>query len=306
MKNLIKIFYSFFRPHRKLLVMYFISLIAFSFFDVFRVFLIYPIINSGLNVNQSSNFIDKIYQLFNFENLNPFLASAFLLVIVSIISAGIEVCVSYLSSKTFATIRDTTDRSVFQILKNKPYEYFARNKQGDILYIGQQAVDQTGLVVLNIIGLLQNILLCLFYLSFIFLISFKISIIVLISGAIYAFFVKNTVFSKIYEHALILNNSGRAKSVIYNEFISGIKTIFITNSIDFWNGNYNNAVDDLKKNYIFTLFLQRLPSVANMLLLFLSVSLGAVGLYYSTNGHILPYMGIFGTFLLAIYRTLPA
>jgi len=105
---------------------------------------------------------------------------------------------------------------------------------------------------------------------------------------------------------LILNNLGRAKSVLYNEFISGIKTIFITDSVDFWNSNYNNAVANLKKNYTVSLFLQRLSAAVNNLLIFLIISLGAVGLYYSTNGHILPYIGIFGTLLLALYRTLPA
>jgi len=305
-KNSLKMLYYLFRPHRKLLVIYLISLIVFSFVDVFRVFLIYPIINFGLNVNQSSNFIDKIYQLFNPDDLNSFLASAFMLAIVSIITAGIEVGVSYLGSKTYANIRDAIDRSFFKTLKNQPYEYFAKHKQGDILYIGQQAVDQTGIAVLSFIVFIQNILLCLFYLSFIFLISFKLSAIVLIFGAIYTFFVKDTIFSRIYERSLILNNLGRAKSVLYNEFILGIKTIFITDSIDFWNGNYNNAVDKLKSNYLVVIFLQRLPAAANNLMIFLIISLGAVGLFYLTNGHILSYMGIFGTFLLALYRILPA
>jgi ATP-binding cassette subfamily B protein len=306
MKNSLQILYSLFRPHQKLLAIYLTSLIVFSFLDVFKVYLIYPIINYGLNINQSSNFIEKIYHLFNFGNLNPFIAAASMLAIVSVISAGLEVGISYLGGRTFATVRDTTDRSVFKILKNQPYEYFSRNKQGDILYIGQQAVDQTGYAVLDIIGLLQNILLCLFYLSFIFILSFKVSVIVLIFGAIHSFFVKNTIFSEIYKRSLILNKFGRIKSVLYNEFISGIKTIFITDSIDFWYSNYNNAIDKLKKNYTVLVFLQRLPTVANNLLIFLIISLGAVGLYYSTNGNILPYIGIFGTFLLALYRTLPA
>jgi len=200
--------------------------------DVLRVFLIYPIINYGLNINQSSNFIDRIYQSYIYVDLNPFLVSAIVLAIVSIISAGVEVGVSYLGSKTFATVRDTTDRLVFNTLKNQPYEYFASHKQGDILYIGQQAVEQTGLAVFNVVGFFQNLLLCLFYFSFIFILSFKISAFILILGAIYVFLMKNVIFSRVYKHSLVLNHSARAKSVIYNEFISGIKTIFITDSIE--------------------------------------------------------------------------
>ena len=305
-KYSLQILYFLFRPHRKLLGFYLISLIVFSFLDVFRVFLIYPIINYGLSINQSSNFIDKIYQSVNYGNLNPFLLSAIVLAIVSIISAGVEVSVSYLGSKTFATVRDTTDRSVFNALKNQPYEYFATHKQGDILYIGQQAVEQTGNAVFNIVGFLQNILLCLFYLSFIFIVSFKISTFMLILGAFYIFLMKNIIFSKIYKHSLVLNHFALSKSVIYNEFVSGIKTIFITDSIDFWAGKYNEAVYNIKRSYVFAIILQRLPGAANNLLIFLIISLGAAGLYYSTDGHFLPYIGVFGTFLLALYRTIPA
>jgi ATP-binding cassette subfamily B protein len=229
-----------------------------------------------------------------------------MLATVSIISTGVEVGVSYLGSRTFAAVRDTTDRSVFNVLKNQPYEYFAKNKQGDILYIGQQAVDQTGLAILNIVAFFQNMLLCLFYLSFIFIISFKISTIILIFGAIYTFFVKNIVFSKIYKHSSTLNNLGREKSVLYSELISGIKTIFITDSIDFWNNKYKNIIYKIKTNYTIAIFLQRLPTAINNLLTFLIISIGAVGLYYSTNGQIVSYIGIFGTFLLALYRILPA
>jgi ATP-binding cassette subfamily B protein len=203
MKNSFQILYFLFKPHRKLLGLYLTSLLVFSFLDVLRVFLIYLIINYGLNVNQSSDFIDKIYQSVNFGNFNIFILSAFILTIVSIITSGVEVSISYLGSRTFATVRDTTDRSVFNILKNKPYGYFARHKQGDILYIGQQAVDQTGLAVLNFTQFFQNILLCLFYVLFIFLVSFKISVILLSFGAIYFFLEKNTIYSKIYKHSLI-------------------------------------------------------------------------------------------------------
>lgn len=148
----LQILYFLFRPHRKLLGIYLISLLVFSFLDVLRVFLIYPIINYGLNINQSSNFLDRIYQSCTYGDLNPFLVSAIVLAIVSIISAGVEVGVSYLGSKTFATVRDTTDRLVFNTLRKQPYEYFASHKQGDILYIGQQAVEQTGLAVFNVVG----------------------------------------------------------------------------------------------------------------------------------------------------------
>lgn len=306
MKKSFQILYFLFKPHRKLLYVYLSILIVFSLLDIFRVSLIYPIINYGLNINQTSSIIGTIYQSFFPENLNLFLVSSIFLAVVTIITAGVEVGVAYIGSKTFATVRDTTDRSVFNALKNQPYEYFVRHKQGDILYLGQQAVDKTGTAFLNIVNLLQNLLLCLFYFSFILLLSFKVSIIIFIFGAIYILLIKKYLFSKIYINASLLNKAFLEKSVLYNELISGIKTIFITDSINFWAGKYNDTIKKLKSNYIIVLFFQKIPSVTNNLLIFLIISLGAIGLYYITNGDFLPYVGTFGTFLFALYRIIPA
>ena len=305
-KNSFQILYYLFKPHRKLLYVYVSSLVIFSFLDIFRVSLIYPIINYGLNINQTSFIIGAIYQSIFPENLNLFLVSAISLAVVTIIIAGVEVGVAYIGSKAFATVRDTTDRSVFNTLKNQPYEYFVRHKQGDLLYIGQQAVDKTGAAFINFVNFLQSSLFCLFYFSFLLLLSFKVSVIIFTFGAIYIFCIKKYIFFNIYKNANFLNKAFLEKSVIYNELISGIKTIFITNSIDFWASKYNTSVEKLKNNFIIVQFLKRLPTIANNLLIFLIISLGAIGLYYITNGNFLPYVGMFGTFLFAFYRIIPA
>ena len=306
MKNSFQILYYLFKPHRKLLCVYLSSLVVFSLLDIFRVSLIYPIINYGLNINQTSFIIGTIYQSFFPENLNLFLVSSIFLAVVTIITAVVEVGVAYIGSKTFATVRDTTDRSVFNVLKNQPYEFFVSHKQGDLLYIGQQAVDKTGNAFINFVNFLQNLLFCFLYFLFILLLSFKLSAIILIFGAIYIFLIKKYLFSNIYKNSNFLNKAFLEKSVLYNELISGIKTIFITNSIDFWASKYNKVVEELKSNFIIVQFLQRLPTVANNLIIFLIISLGAIGLYYITNGNFLPYVGMFGTFLFALYRIIPA
>ena len=305
-KNPFQMLYYFFKPHKKLLVVYLMSLILFSALDVFRVALIYPIINYGLDVNGNPSIFDAIFQLDILGNINPFVISGIILAIVTIIMVFFETIVSYLGGLTYATVRDTTDRLVFTTIKNQPYEYFGRHKQGDLLYIGQVAVNQTGTAVNNFISFLQNLLLCLFYLSFIFILSFEISVIVLIFGIIFVFIIKRIVFTRIYKHGSVLNAAAKEKSVIYNEFISGIKTIFITDSVDVWSKKYLLAVNDLLNSYIRVQILKRTPGIINNFILFMMISLGAVGLYYFTDGDFIPYIGIFGTFLLALYRMIPA
>ncbi|WFN35002.1 ABC transporter ATP-binding protein/permease [Methanogenium sp. S4BF] len=305
-KNSFKMLYYFFKPYKKLLSVYLMSLILFSALDVFRVALIYPIINYGLDVNVNQSIFDTLFQFVLPGNINPFVASGIFLAVITIIMAFFEIIVAYLGSITYSKVRDTTDRSVFNTIKNQPYEYFAKHKQGDLLYIGQVAVDQTGTAVRYFIAFLQNLFLCLFYLSFIFILSFEISIIVLILGIIFVFFVKNTIFVRIYKHGSILNTAAKTKSVVYNEFISGIKSIFITDSVDFWTVKYEVAVKKLLNSYTRVQVLQRIPSIINNFILFMIIGLGAIGLYFYTDGNFLQYIGIFGTFLLALYRMIPA
>ena len=111
------------------------SLIFFSALDVFGIALIYPIINYGLDVNGNLSIFDTLFQFILPGNINPFVASGIFLAVITIIMALFEIIVASLGSITFSRVRDTTDRSVFNAIKNQPYEYFARHKQGDLLYI---------------------------------------------------------------------------------------------------------------------------------------------------------------------------
>ncbi|UUX93902.1 ABC transporter ATP-binding protein/permease [Methanoplanus endosymbiosus] len=279
---------------------------AFSALDVFRVALIYPIVNYGLDVNSNLSIFDTIFQLIFPLDVNPFIASGILLAVTTLFMTGFEIIIAYFASLTFASVRNTTDHLVFKILKSQPYEYFAGHKQGDLLYIGQIAVNQTGSAVNNFIIFIQNLLLCTFYLLFIFILSFEISIFILIFGVMFVFFIKKIIFTRIYNHGRILNDVSKVKSVIYNEFISGIKSIFITDSIKFWAKKYDVAVEKLLKSYTKVVFIRRIPGIINNFILFMIIALGAIGLYIFTDGNFLPYIGIFGTYLLALYRMIPA
>lgn len=304
--KIIKILRYLFRPHWKLVSIYLVALIIFGILDIFRISLIYPIINYGLNLGTGSTFIDGFLQFIFPQTIEPFLASAILLAVLSIIVFGVEFGVSYLGSLTFARVRDKTDRAIFSSIKRQPYEYFTRHKQGDLLYIGQTAVNSAGNAVYDFVFLMQYILLCIFYLAYIFLISLNLGIAVIIFGLIYIALIKNYLYTRIYGHGSILTTASIEKSVVYNEFISGIKTIFISDSLPFWTGKYNAAVQKLLISYTSVMTFMRIPTVLNNFLLFMIISIGAIGLYFYSEGNFLPYIGIFGTVMFAIYRLVPS
>ena len=66
-----------FSPFKKLIALYLISVIALSFLEVFRISLVYPIINYGLGVENQPKLLDAFYDFLLPSSMNPFGASIF-------------------------------------------------------------------------------------------------------------------------------------------------------------------------------------------------------------------------------------
>jgi len=304
-RDSLKILRYLFSPFKKTLALYLLAVIVLSGLEVFRVSLVYPIINYGLGVQNQPKLLDVFYDHLLPSSLNPFIASAILLILVTIVIAGFYGIVSYHGAYVFAAVRDSLDRRVFDKITNNPYSYFAGKKQGDLLYIGQGAVNEANYAIGSVIDLIKNSLTALFYLLFIFYLSFWLTVGLIIVGVIYALVVKKFLFSRIYRNSLELTKASMEKSVVYQEFISGIKTIFITDSLGLFKKKYDSAVKKLLKTNTNVNALNKLPSIINDFIMFSMISLGAILLYFFTGGNFIAYIGIFGTIMLALYRLVP-
>jgi ABC-type multidrug transport system fused ATPase/permease subunit len=300
-----KILYYLFSPFKKMLGLYLLAVIILSGLEVFRVSLVYPIINYGLEIDNQPRLLDSFYTSLLPASMNPFLASALLLLLTTIIIAGFYAFVAYWGASLFASVRDALDRRIFERLQGSDYSYFAAKRQGDLLYIGQGAVLDASSAIGSFMELIRNSLTALIYLLFIFYLSFWLTITLIIVGVVYAFIIKEQLLSRVYRNSDELNTALMEKSVVYQEFISGIKTIFITGSLPFWKGKYDVAVNRLKKVYTNVNALGKVPSIINDFILFSIIAAGAIFLHIYTGGDFISYIGIFGTFMLALYRLVP-
>lgn len=301
----LKILRYLFSPFKKTLTLYLFAVIALSGLEVFRVSLIYPIINYGLGVQNQTKLLDVFYDHLLPSSLNPFIASAMLLILVSIVIAVSYGIVAYHGAYVFASVRDSLDKRIFDKITNNQYSYFAGKKQGDLIYIGQGAVTEASEAISAVIDFIKNSLISLFYLLFIFYLSFWLTLGLIIVGLIYALLVKKYLFSRVYRNSSELTKAYMEKSVIYQEFISGIKTIFITDSVGLFKGKYDSAVKKLLKTYTNVIALNKLTSIINDFIMFFIISFGAILLYFFTGENFIAYIGIFGTIILALYRLIP-
>nr|WP_304364256.1 ABC transporter ATP-binding protein [Methanocalculus taiwanensis] len=288
-----------------MLALYLLAVIALAGLEVFRVSLVYPIINYGLDVENQHRLLDTIFDLILPASVHPFLASALLLLLTTAVIAGFYGVVAYSGAYVFATVRDSLDRRIFDRLMGNDYSYFAAKKQGDLLYIGQGAVTECGHSISNFMEFVKNSLMALLYFLFIVYLSFWLAIALVVLGVIYAYLIRQQLFTRVYRNSSELNAALMQKSVVYQEFISGIKTIFITGSHSFWAEKYDAAVSRLRQAYTFVNALSKLPSIINDFLMFSVIAIGALALYISTGGDFLPHIGLFGTFMLALYRLVP-
>jgi ABC-type multidrug transport system fused ATPase/permease subunit len=304
-RDSLRILNFFFSPFKKILALYLLAILVLSGLEVFRISLVYPIINYGLGVEKQSQLLDTFYEYILPASIDPFLASALLLLLLTVFIAGFYAVVSYWGGYVFASVRDSLDRRIFERLQSNDYSYFAAKKQGDLLYIGQGAVNDASSAIGSFLELIRNSLTALIYLLFIVYLSFWLTVLLFILGVIYAFIIKQQLLSRVLRNSEELNVALMEKSVVYQEFLSGIKTIFITGSFPFWKGKYNNAVKRLKKVYTNVNALNKVPSIVNDFIMFSIIAIGAIGLHIYTQGNLISYIGLFGTFMLALYRLVP-
>ncbi|EHQ36873.1 ABC transporter ATP-binding protein [Methanoplanus limicola] len=302
----IKIMRYLFSPFKKLIVIYLILVLILSALEVFRISLVYPIINYGLGVENQPKLLDAFYDFLLPESVNPFIASAFLLLITTVLIAGVYAVAAYGGAYLFSTVRDSIDRRVFYTIQSRPYSYFAGKKQGDLLYVGQGAVNEGSQAVNMFVEFIKSIMLSIMYLVFLFYLSFWLTVGVIILGVLYAFVIKKHLFSRVYRNSGEVNIASMQKSVVYQEFISGIKTIFITGSISSWREKYETAISRLFKANLNVNALSKVPMISNDFIMFAIIALGAILLYVFTGGDFIAYIGIFGTFMLGLYRLVPA
>jgi len=302
----LKILRYLFSPFKKMLALYLLTVIVLSGLEVFQVSLIYPIINYGLGVQNQPKLLDTFYNHLLPSSLNPFIASSILLLLVTVVVSVFYGIVVYRGAYVYSSVRDSLDRRVFDRITKNQYSYFAGKKQGDLLYIGQGAVADATSALGAIISFIQDSITSLFYLLFIFYLSFWLTVGIIIIGLVYTLLVKKYLLSKIFRLSSELTKAFMEKSVVYQEFISGIKTIFITDSLGVFKSKYDSAVNKLLNIYTNLYALNKVPSIINELIMFSTISVGAILLYFFTGGNFITYIGIFGTLMVALYRLIPS
>jgi ATP-binding cassette subfamily B protein len=304
--KIVKLLWFFIKPKKKLLLILFIITFLCGFIETLNVALIYPVINYGVGADDNLFIFDYMSTFVNTGINNPFITFTILLAVVSCLNLVAQFILVLFSSYTVGMINKANDESVFNRFTNETYRFFTDNKQGELIYIGSSATHTVGMVANYLVQFLKNSMMAIFFVIFLFLLSFKGAVIAITFGIFYTYLNKQIIYKRIYRSSSILTRENQKKSVIYNEFITGIKTIKIFNDFDFWIHKYLITINTILKNYIKVSIYQQAPSIFTNFLMFIAICGSAMYIYTISSGNIIPYLPLFGTFILALYRLLPA
>ena len=305
-RNILNMLWFFIKPKKKLLLILLLFSFLCGFIETLNVALIYPIINYGLEAGSNPAIFDYILSFVDTSAISPFVFFAILLAVVSCLNLAAQFILVLFSSYTVGMINRANDESVFNRFTNESYKFFVDNKQGELIYIGTQATHTVGMVANYLVQFLKSSIMVLFFTVFLFLLSFKGAVIAVIFGIIYTYLNKQIIYKRIYRSSSTLTSEYQKKSVIYNEFITGIKTIKIFNNFKFWMNKYINVINTILRNYIKVSVYQQAPSIFTNFLIYIAISGVAIYIYTISSGNIIPYLPLFGTFMLTLFRLLPA
>jgi ATP-binding cassette, subfamily B, bacterial len=302
-----RLVWFFFKPYRfrGLIVLTFMSLTG--FLEMLNLAALYPIINFGLNLGVNNEAIRRFEKLTAYVVPgNPFLASCFLLIVISVLAMGCRYIYSYYGNKLLVRIVGETKKRVFDRLVAADYDYFVTNHQGHLIYAGSAAPERVYAVVMNIVTFAYNLFNALFMFFLLMVLSWKITILILFMAAFYSVVIQNVVRAYIHKCSAVITEESRRRNVVLNEFITGVKTIKVYLAAGDWTNRFRQAVDrSLLSNFRMSMAISNADTFIKLVFY---VSLASVGIYLSRKSpaEIMALLPALGTMVMAANRFLPS
>lgn len=205
----------------------------------------------------------------------------------------------------YKLFEDFLNRVYHKILKNH-YSFFLDKKQGELLYIGINASQSVGEMLLYFpkagIELFRLAVIAVFLMT----ISIKATVTVFIIMLLFGMFIRVLSINIVYPIAVALQNAQSELTAVFSESISGIKQIKIFDNLSFWlnifkEQSYRGRMLSTR-NVLYTDLPKRLIVVVGFFSIVFSIIY--VKLYNPTQfKSVLPIIGVY---IIALQRIMPS
>lgn len=195
---------------------------------------------------------------------------------------------------------------VFYKLLNNDYAFFLSKKQGDLLYIGLNASESVGEMLLYFPKISIELFRLLTISVFLLTISYKATFVVFCAILLFSLFIHFLSVRVIHPIAISLQESQTDVTAIFSESIAGIKQIKIMDTLAFW---YNRFAEQSSvsrvlstKNVVYSYMPTRLVHIVGVF----SVVAAIIYVKAFLPGRFLVVVPLIAVYVLALQRLMPS
>lgn len=312
MKNDFKIILWFLKPYKIQVFLIFLFLFIYSLLEVVSIGAFYPLINNVLSENSGNisgggkvlNYLNSVVMLLPIKE--------------SIIASGIFLLVLIVGSNLFGFFAESfgtwyryklfaefLNRIYFK-LGNNQYRYFINKKQGDLLYIGMNASQAVGEMLLYF----PKIGIDLFRISTItillFTVSFRITCLVYGMIIFFGLVIHHLSVRVVYPVAVELQKAQAEITSVFSESIAGIRQIKAFDNFKYWYERFREETNKGRmlstKNVVYGYVPPKLIQILGASSVVLSIIY--VKLYDPANIKI--YLPVITVYVIALMRLMPS
>lgn len=312
MNNEYKIIFWFLKPYRLRVILIFLFLFIYTILETVSIGAFYPLLNNVLSISSTPmNSGGKILEFLNFivKRLpiaeGTIAASVFLLCLVvgsTLFGFFAESFATWYRYKLFSDFLN----KVYHKLLNNQYRFFLEKKQGDLLYIGMNASQSVGEMLLYFPKVGVEFFRLLTLTIFLLTISLKITLTVFGFMSLFGLMVHYLSVKAIYPIAVNLQNVQSEVTAVFSESIAGIKLIKIIDNFKFW---YNRFRDQTHKTRMLLTRNVVYGYIPVRLILIIGVSSIVVSIIYvrqHSPEQLTSFLPIIAIYVLALQRLMPS
>lgn len=305
--EILNIIWFFFKPYKVNLLILLTLMFLAGIVETVNLAVIYPIINYGLDIENSSliiKFCNAVIAAFGSQNY--FLSACVLLVVISLFAAVFKYVFSAFSYRVMVKIVGDTQKAVFNKYLQADYNYYVSSQQGKLIHTATVAPEHVFNMVLFVIRGANDLIISMALLFMLAVLSFYGTISLLAAGVLYILYIRRINEKIIYTSSHLGNQADRRKNVVMNEFITGIKPIRVFRGSYFWKTKYTRCVEEKLRHSYRMLMGRVIPEMTTRVIFFLIVGVTGIVLSFRPHEAIMVALPVLGTFVLVANRFIPS
>ena len=282
----------------------FLSLVT-GILEAANVAAIYPILTAAFaGGSGESSIINSLFarlaELFPFEE--PFISYCIVFLIITVLTFISKIIFINFRVKFATRLVQRNQEEIFNKYMMADYQHFIDHQQGELIYNVVTGPNQIAILVNSLAELVQQAIISISVLAFLFSLSWVGTIAVVVIGIGYHFLTRFIGKRVAYYSAAGEREANRETNVILNEVITGIKQVKVYNTTIDWIKRFNSVIRRRWAYYIRRNFWQHVPIPFLFLVLYLAIGIIALLISIIAPESITELIPIYGTFGFAIFR----